>query len=157
MCVVVQVQRHFQVSKLPLIQYPIARQASTFTAVRRRTPEGAGANDMFAYYATYLCVCAACNELCCRLRQATLDSTDGVLAPPLYPARKFLPSGTVLSDFLPCALGKPAPRQAVRARPGRRQWRSEPWGLAPQSSRPSLADRENTKTAPRPKRQIDGN
>ena len=69
-------------------QYPIACQASTIctlTAVRRRTPEGAGANDMFADYATYLCVCAACNKLCCRLRQATLDSTDGVLATAACP------------------------------------------------------------------------
>ena len=36
------------------------------------------------------------------LRQAMLYSTDGVLAP----RTKFLPSGTVLSDFLACALGK---------------------------------------------------
>ena len=100
-------------------QDPIARQASTFTAVRCQTPEGAGAD------ASYLCVCAACNELCCRLCQAMLGSTDGVLEPPLYAARKFLPSGTVHcttllqhSDFLPGALGIPAPRQAVWARPG---------------------------------------
>ena len=56
------------------VLYPIARQAGTFTAVRRRTPEGAGANDMFADYATYLCVCAACCEsmricaLCCTVQ-----------------------------------------------------------------------------------------
>ena len=69
--------------------------------MRRRTPEGAGGNDMLAYYATYLCVCVACNELCCRLRQATLDSTHGVLAPPLHRARTFLQSKTVRCDFLP--------------------------------------------------------
>lgn len=40
--------------------------------------------------------------------QARLDSRDGALAPrvPLYPARKFLSSGTVLGDVLPCTPGE---------------------------------------------------
>ena len=63
---------------------PLRAEVSAFTAVRRRTPEGAGANDMFAYYAAYLCVCAACNELWCRLRQATRMRQPSTL----YPAQR---------------------------------------------------------------------
>ena len=52
----------------------MARQASTFTAVRRRTPEGAGANDTFAYYLVHTLPTCACVRPLLRLRALTKPS-----------------------------------------------------------------------------------